>query len=577
MGKIVGKIFLYSLLLISFVVDAEISLKLFDTQHAPLNQAGAGHPFLVEVSVSDVASIGQAPKIEGLDNFVVKNSGVRITSINGKTTGKYNYEVRIDTPGTYTIGPATLNDRGNQLESNSVRVVVGQEQVAQAQTANKKKKGAFPLLRLKVDKKRAVVGEQVHCVLRFYYAHPSITLRQFIIEQEPPKIHRKKPEGPFTGTEKVDGIEYNYIEWDWDIFPTEPGTVTIPAYGADYEQQMDRDDLWGGLGRLFGTHIETKRIYSNAVSLQVDPLGVNEDEIDAIGDYSGLEITAQPAIAKQGEGIVVAVELVGNGDADRVRFTDLKQMPAELKHYQSTHLFTPAEGDLAARTRFEFIVQGLKPGSWEIPEQKIRFYDTQNRRVKALTSNPLSITIMPGAAATSSSQSPHQKQEQEGARALAIAGMYTTGHEPVTSSARLPWWLFVVLIVLPIFIVLYPFIRQLLEKNRKSTYLSRRAQKAFIVAKKRLGRARKNDDARLLYNIFIELFADRWQEPIASITDEYINKRLIAAQQSLQNLEEWQQFFAAITECAFNPSRAKQNDNLFTQAESWLQRLEKSL
>lgn len=578
MDRIVGRYFFWMALFITSIINADLSLKLFDTNHVPLNQAGAGHPFLIEVSVSDVASIGQTPQIEGLDQFVVKNSGVRITSINGKTTGKFNFEVRIDTPGTYTVGPALLMDRGNELRSNSVRVVVGQEQIEQVQSGSKKKKEAPTLLRLSADKKQVVVGERIGCSLRFYYANPAISLRQFISEQESPELRRSKAYGPFDGTETINGIEYNYIEWRWDLFPTQSGTITIPAYGADYEKQVDRDDLWGGLGRWFGTHAEAKRIYSNAISLQVDPLGVDEKKIDAIGDYSAFVLSAQPALAKQGEGIVVAVELIGDGDAERVRFAGLQKMPSELKHYQSTQSYIPSQDGQPARTRFEFIVQGLKPGSWQIPSQKISYYDTQRRTLKTLESNPLSLQISP--AATAPSMPTHNQSEpaaKENAQALAIGGIYKVGQQSGRAAARLPWWLFAFLALLPLFFVLYLFARNLLEKKTRASYRARKAQAAFAVAKKRLDQARAGHNSQSLYGIFIELFADRWQEPIAVITDEYIKERFESVGLSPQLCQAWQEFFATITECAFNASQAKPQDNLFTQARQWIERLEKQL
>ena len=44
---------------------------------------------------------------------------------------------------------------------------------------------------------------------------------------------------------------------------------------------------------------------------------------------------------------------------------------------------------------WEYVVQGLKPGTFTIPAQSIRFFDTNSRQYKTLKTEPLTITVTP--------------------------------------------------------------------------------------------------------------------------------------------------------------------------------------
>src|SRR5262245_25157582 len=138
MGKIVGNGCFFILLFSVALLNANISLRVLDTDRSPLVQAGVGRPFLIEVSLQDVRTIGQPPVVKGLDQFVVRNSGVRITTMNSKVTAKYTFEVAIDKPGTYTIGPAMVTDKNQQESSQTVRLIVGNEQIESKKNNEKK-------------------------------------------------------------------------------------------------------------------------------------------------------------------------------------------------------------------------------------------------------------------------------------------------------------------------------------------------------------------------------------------------------------------------------------------------------
>ncbi len=574
MGKIVGNAFILFFMLFSPAVFAHIALQVFDENRAPLVQAGVGRSFLIEVSVSNINHIGRAPEITGLDQFVVKSSGTGITIINGKTTAKYTFQVRIDSPGSYTIGPAHFSDGKNQMSSNEVRVVVGKEQIEQHQKGARKQ-DAPVLLRLSADKEQAVVGERIQCKLRFYYTDPTLSLRQFI-EQDAKDLRRKKARGPYSGAERLNEVDYNYVEWDWEVFPQKPGKCIIPAYGADYERETERDDFWGGLGKFLGNQVETKRVYSNAISLTVDPLPDSNKSMQAIGDFSAITISASPTVAKKGEGIVVAVEIIGDGDPDSIIFPGLSGVPDSLRHYESKQtVIEPTQKGQQTKKRFEYIVQGLKTGTSEIPAQSFYYFDTKSRTFNTLKTLPLSITIMPGdkkAAQVTIDEPTDSDSKQIDSIALQKGPWY-----PASTGSSLPWWLFVFIVLMPVALFLYQLISHSLVKSRRGSYQMRRAKKAFLIAHKRLATIKKSHKPQELYKLFIELFADKWQQPIAAISAQTISARLEQAGIDNKQLAAWEHFFSCIAERAFGAKKMENDKGLFEKAEQWLKRLEKLL
>ena len=69
---------------------------------------------------------------------------------------------------------------------------------------------------------------------------------------------------------------------------------------------------------------------------------------------------------------------------------------------------------------------------------------------------------------------------------------------------------------------------------------------------------KKTGNAERLYIVFIELFADKWQLPLASITTYSIHERLHDIGMHTEQLEQWDAFFTAVSEQAFGASRTEE-------------------
>lgn len=575
MDKIIGK-WWCALLVISSWMYAGMNLRVVDTRGALLEQVATGQPFNVEVIITDISVFNKYPVVVGLDQFTVKNSGMRITTVNGQTTAQYTYEVRIDTPGNYILGPAHLELRGNTYSSNKVSIRVADETIIRPSSTSVKTHGkqepAF--VRFTTNKQHVVEGERIGCRLRFYFTDSRLALKQLIM-QDNKQITRTTMRGPFTGNEDINGTTYNYAEWEWDSYIKEAGRHVLPAYGVDYERESeDRGSAWGGFSRFFGRQIEQKRIYSNAVSVQVDPLPAKKG-IQGVGSFSYLEISAQPSVAKQGEGIIISLELAGDGNMHEVSIPQLVGVPKELRCYESKQAIEEPEeeGDLYKK-RFEFVVQGLKTGSWELPAQTFTYYDVNDRATRTLKTAPLTITIMPGIV-----KAPAQSDDSQcGPDKKIIAPLDEHGKAQAQSSGwQLSWGMIWFLAVLPIALLVLRGMMIHFRRRVKVPYELIREKYAFSHARKQFEKLRAQSDASRLYALFVELIANKCKISLGAVTAPFIAMQLKQKGIADDTVEQWNLFFKTITERAYGADETQQDEELFKQAERWLNELQKTL
>ncbi len=556
MVKIVGKFLIIFFWVVGSFLNAGISLEL-RTDNGTLNSVVVGQPFILDVVIDDVYGSVPMPTIRGIEKFNPRQCGSYMSSVNGRATARYSYQVRIDRIGSYLLGPATIVHQQQELVSNQLRVDVVKD-LALVQTNNNSTVATQPktFLRLMVSSESVVVGQKIHCVLRFYSQDPSISLTSvgspdllgFDIKENTPLEH---------GVAQVDGIEYRYAQWQWEMYPNKPGEFLIPAYSADYEVQTKDNHLFGGF--FVFNRADHKRVYSNAVTIKVSPLPHTTLPVHAVGQFERFSAEIKPGVAKEGEGMVLALEIEGSGNLSAIA-TPVLQMPDTLKYYESNSSIIPSKhSDELPKKRFEFIVQGLKSGYCEIPEQLFTYFDIDTHRYVTLRTVPLAVSIMPGVmSAKKDIVAPALPIEESNivAALQTIADINTSGLWYGISERRsLPWWLFQLLLLLPCFYLAYPFV---LDRGIALTRSSARLRRwhAFRKARKQIEQAVKNNDDTQLYAIFMQLLKDLGK-------NEEILRR--------------ETFFEHIMHAAYGKSDSKNSDELCGMAKEWLERLEKAM
>lgn len=556
MRKIVGKIFILCFGLTASFIEARISMEI-RTENGATNQVVVGQPFTLDVIIDDVYGSVQTPTVKGLNGFVARQSGSYMSSINGRSTARYSYQVRIDTLGSYILGPAIVTQQQQELVSNELRVDVVKDVTHTSQNNNNQTTETKAFLRLMVDSESIVVGQKVGCMLRFYYQDPSLSLSN--IGMPSLSTFDIKEIGKLEqGTAEVEGVEYRYAQWQWDMYPTKPGEFIIPAHNADYEIPSKDNHMFGGFFAFVQNRADRKRVYSNAVAVTVAPLPHCDHPVHAVGVFERFSAEIKPGMAKEGEGMVLVMEIEGAGNLQAIAVPAL-QLPKALKYYDSNSAIIPPKySDELAKKRFEFIVQGMECGDCEIPEQLFTYFDIERNAYITLRTSPLAVSIMPGAhSAKKDTTAAIAQVEQDSMVVVAesnIADINAVGDwYPVAERQPLPWWIFQLLFLMPCMYVGYP---RMLEKfvalTSNSARLTRR--RAFRKARKQIDQAAKAGDDKKMYAIFMQLFHALGKKP---------------------HVEEWNRFFERITHAAYAQSDNKNSDELCRMAKQWLERLEK--
>jgi hypothetical protein len=614
MRKILGKLwgmssFLPSLFLFLFLfygtntlIGASIVLRIVDINgRTALKTVAVGQPFVVEMRLQGFDETKKAPTIPGLASLRVQQKQEQLSVVNGKVTNLYQYVCRIDTTGSYGLGPVTIDHNGKQVTSNILTFMV-QEQAEPAQGGRqagggkqRQKKEQPVICRLKLAHDHAVVGQKIACTLRLYYSDavtgiagvrrpelPGFVLGDFARGQE--------------GQESVDGVEYRYVDFVGDICAQESGKKMVPAFSVDYDVQLpSRGSFFD-----FFNQAKRERVYSNTAHLQVNALPPTDKKVHAIGEFKAFRVSLDTAHAKEGEGVTLTAEVVGHGNVDIsssaggangvgiARF-ELRGLSDAIKQYESKQYTVPASSsglgsDQAEKTCFEFIVQGVRAGKQEVPEQEFTYFDVVKKKYITLRSKPVPFTITAAQDSAASEIGHGENSARENSVNRAHAQAFISGQMPLSTVAwyptkqrgAMPWWLFVLVLLMPVGALLSVVMWRRLEKYQDHYLRFTYAKRAFDQARSELSLGKKNGDTKALYGIFVRLFACRTHVFESAVSREFIKNLLERRHYPSQEIGGFDLFLSELEACKYDQGSSQAHSaTLFQIAEQYIVWLEK--
>lgn len=583
MDKTVGKIFCAIIALWCLPCYAGIVLRALDIAGQPLEHIAPGELFQVEVTIEGGGvSAQQRPEIKGAEHCYIRNAGLMVTTINGDTTIKHKYRARFDTAGVFTLGPALISRNGSLESSNSVSVRVTDQLAAATRPARAASSGSGAFLRFSTDKERVVVGEKIKCLVRFYYAEDVTNLAP-ITRNELPGFSFVNDVETSRGSEEISGKSYNYVDFSWDMVPTVAGKRVIPAYHTDYFVRSKQDAFINHLSLFFGHGGEKKKVYSNASTIMVDELPPYKGPVHAIGNYTHFNAYMNPGVAKEGEGMVLTLEIEGEGNLATTHNAVNVQLPESFKYYDSKNYVVDPKNGGPSKHCFEFIVQGLQKGNFEIPPQSFNFFDIKNRQYKTLQTLPSTVTILPSPnMLTIIPQMPSETETKPTSTAVDVSADIRALHSGAWYAEQeraLPLWLLLLLALVPVLVLMVPVVRNIQWPSRIVSDPVRRKKIALKTARNELKIAGKVGNGKQIYTMFINFFAASWDLPLHQITHDSITHKLQELGYDKNELEQWHQFFNQLSENAFFNTQTKPGaTNILIQyAAGWLDRFEKKI
>ncbi len=582
MERIFGKSVLLAILL-TLHLDATVRMQLQNLDGQTITRATAGQPFMIQITISDVQANVQEPRIEGLGNFTVANAGYQLMVVNGVRSLQYRYQIRIDTPGEYILGPAHIANPPENSATQTIIVVAPEPAVSKQIAGGKRYAQAQPVVELVVDRDHLYVGQKLRATLRFIASDAErIAIEPFVMQPTSAMTvyHTGQPEQRQV---IIDGKGYNQVELHMDMYPLKAGRIVIPAQFMDYTKESAMDAALGNFAALFGPRYERKRAHSNAVTLEVLPLPAHTATVDLVGELTRFDATIEPNVAQQYEGLVLKLIFEGDAHFAGMPTPELQQMPPELKYYRSkSDLQELAHGQ---QYICEYIVQGLQPGDYIIPAQTITYFDTQTGSYKTKTTTPLYITIMSG-------QPIHQQQRavqpaapvqeenipQPTVEQSPIAPLHASVHAGTYNFLYygLPWWL---LLLLALILYASTYAQQLqmyahaLLERIAPAYMRRRF---FEQIKKELAHATAAHNYQQLQHILAQVIARHMQCAPESIDQEAMMACVDATSWSLEKKQRWQQFVQRLREYLYAQHARTHDEQLFAATELWIDEFERN-
>ena len=507
------------------------------------------------------------PTVAGLNAFRVEGRSKTMSTINGVTTTTYMYQVRALHEGVYTIGPTYATVNGKTETSNTITVHVTHDQEREHEQESPAEAPLF-VVRLHTDTTSVVLGQIIHGNLSVYYRADTPKGQAILDHLETPQwpeLGIQVEQEPIQGKEKLNGIEYAYYRWRWQVAPQRSGTLIIPACTASYRtpSAVQDDAIFGGFGSFFG-RLKQQHTASNSVRIVIHDLPPSSRKRDAIGTFSAMHAYVSDTTIKRQDATTLCIAITGD---ESVETCTLRDMPDAVRWYDAKKTVQYDERTKITKTLFEFVIQGVQEGTCTIPQQSLYYFDPHDHAYKTLTTQPLSITVISNATLAQSQQDadcvstePQSLQQSEQMH------LWETEWSTIEHPIALPLPLFLLCMLVPLFIYILSWYRERLSRVGHSTMHKRRA---IQQAKKALCNAHATGNASAVYTVFVQLWAHRLNIPIAQIDYECLINSIQSTTMPCEKQKAWKNFVTHMMSMAY-ADYTVYDEQFFKEACAWI-------
>ena len=483
----------------------------------------AGGKFRVQFTVNtqDVSGFS-APDFKGFEVLYgpATSSQSSFQIINGQTSQSssviYSYVLLCNTPGTYTIGSASVQAGGKTVRTRPVQVKVLPSSGGSSSSSSSRNGGASSSqssepassghaisskdLFMTATASRTNVHEQ-EAVLLTYKIYTLVDLTQ--LDGKLPTLDGFQiQEIPLPRTkefqlEQYNGRNYRTVVWSqYLVFPQKSGKLTIPAItydGVVVTRNRNIDPFEAFFNGTSGYVEMKKKIVTPPIVINVSPL-VNKPAgfSGAVGKFSvSSSISSKEVDAN--EAITLKVKVSGSGNMKLISTPEVG-FPKDFETYDAkvNDNFKISRTGLAGTKEFEYLAVPRHPGTYTVPAVKFVYFDTESRTYKTLTTEPYELKVNKGKGGSGQSVSAYNGQQDVQQLNLDIRFIKkgdVSFHKP--GDAFFASWLFWLAYLIPavLFGVVVAFGRKRLKMNANAA-LSR-GRKANKVALKRLKVAKR--------------------------------------------------------------------------------------
>jgi tetratricopeptide (TPR) repeat protein len=392
-----------------YAVAADVSA------HATLDRA--------QVAVGEAADLGvtiegtqdaAAPTLADVDGLHVRYVGpaTQLSIVNGRSTAQvtHHFSVTATKPGTFTIGPITVESGGARYDAGSVTLEAAGAGAARAGAAGRDAAGGAPLtLVLASPRTRAYLHEHVPATLTLTVGavdvadvhYPTLPGDGFALEPLRDPVQRREQRGQ--GTVQI--VEFKSV-----LTPLRSGDLTVGPATMELSvpaRRGGRDPFFDRFlgGDPFGAR-RAVTLQSEPLHLEVLPLpdaGKPADFSGAVGRFT-LRVEAGPRALEAGDPVTVTTTIEGDGNlegaqAPMLAATDtLKTYPVQTMPQTASSPGTAARAE-GARAVFEQVVIPERAGAVTLAAPRFSYFDPEAGTYRTLTAAPIVLDVQPPAQA----------------------------------------------------------------------------------------------------------------------------------------------------------------------------------
>lgn len=577
---IIASIFLFFSPINSSINNPDLlKIEIVNRQKQPISIISIEEPFWINIKISGIFS-GKLPDIPGLDKLTLlstqKSQNISFSSNNSGNIDKstrqiiFGYLVKAEKIGDYIIGPIEVEIDGkkhNTLSSSILAKLQDKQDSFGQDNSNTKKPIAF--LELDLNKKKIIIGEDAILNLRFYYLPDKIQLKQVNpvqidgIKASPWNLKRESQEVKYENN-------YNVIELQSLLESDQVGTFNIPPIIVNYinigniQNHQNSIDIFSQIINISQASFNPKAITTPAIELIVEDMPANNKKVQVVGEYTDFNIEFDRLKAQQSEGIILKLKVTGNGNLDRVNPPKLI-IPNCFKYYQSKAQVLKKDNQNIYI--FEYILQGMEVGNFEILPQEFIFFDLKTKSYKTLKTHTTNLSIL------SLDNQPNNQINNQANNQINNQTNALSKKLEQNINTKLLILILLFLLILILIIKIYVFDKYIYFKD--NNYLIRTA---FKDATYKINKYEQQKNVQLA-PIFITLFSKILHVSEHAISLDYICNILKQKAFSSEEIEAWKFFFIGLLNKEFGDKSKNSNNQewLFEQARLWLIKLKRAI
>lgn len=391
MGKI-GNLFFMLTSCAFITAQPQATLRICSAQGTALKAVTVGKPCKIELMVSGGAQIQGLPQIAGLDQAAIittqQSNAIYVHEGHRKEEKKIEYIVRFKEPGTYQIGPARVITSQGALRAAPVTLEV-RESVEP--TSNETE------VHWEVAQKPYYVGQAIKLKIRATFASEAVQGLQ---------LHCAKPVGARLEIAPEPQQESGAFVWDAMLYPEQSGDLSLPQAALEYHEPQSAEherSLFVGFMQMMGSFLVRKVVQLPTETIKIQELPPYPDHVMAVGTVTEVTATMSGSRLEADKPLIYTLKITG----------DLSKAGIKLPRIISGEVYKvhePTEAEDACV--YEYVIQGLRPGTAEIPSQKITFFNPERERYESWQT-PTFVLESVVQEADQSSPAPVVKEERE--------------------------------------------------------------------------------------------------------------------------------------------------------------------